>query len=81
MLFGVEDVLLTAAVNKKVLMLFSGSSLTNFAKFVKRHGRTRKLERTSMIYFKTAGMTPAAPLVGEVTIRPPDALTSLTAIA
>jgi hypothetical protein len=34
-----------------------------------------------MMYFKTAGMTPAAPLVGDVTMRPPAALTSLTAIA
>lgn len=36
---------------------------------------------TSMIYFRTAGITPEAPFVGEVTILPPEALTSLTAIA
>lgn len=54
----------TAAVNRNVLIDFSGSSLTN-----------------SMIYFSTAGITPAAPLVGEVTIRPPDAFTSFTAMA
>lgn len=34
-----------------------------------------------MIYFNTAGITPAAPFVGDVTIRPPLALTSFTAIA
>jgi hypothetical protein len=37
--------------------------------------------RTSTIYFRTAGITPAAPFVGEVTILPPEALTSFTAIA
>ncbi len=31
--------------------------------------------------FQTAGMTPAAPLVGAVTMRPPAAFSSLTAIA
>lgn len=41
----------------------------------------QKRTPTSMMYFKTAGITPAAPLVGEVTMRPPDAFTSLTAIA
>ena len=34
-----------------------------------------------MMYFNTAGMTPAAPLVGEVTILPPLAFTSLTYVA
>jgi len=36
---------------------------------------------TSIIYFSTAGITPAAPFVGDVTILPPEAFTSLTAIA
>jgi hypothetical protein len=36
---------------------------------------------TSRIYFSTPGITPAAPLVGDVTILPPPALTSFTAIA
>ena len=36
---------------------------------------------TSRRYFSTAGIIPAAPFVGEVTIRPPDALTSFTAMA
>ena len=39
------------------------------------------LQPTSTIYFRTAGMTPDAPFVGEVTILPPAALTSFTAIA
>lgn len=34
--------------------------------------------RTSTMYFKTAGITPAAPFVGDVTILPPLALTSFT---
>jgi len=38
-------------------------------------------EMNSRMYLRTAGMTPAAPFVGEVTMRPPLALTSLTAIA
>ena len=38
-------------------------------------------KRTSTMYLSTAGMTPAAPFVGLVTIRPPLAFTSFTAIA
>lgn len=32
----------------------------------------------SVTYLSTDGMTPAAPLVGAVTTRPPEALTSFT---
>ena len=72
----------TAAVSKKVFMLLSGSSLTNWTEnfpFSVHDSKPKSL--TSIIYFNTAGMTPAAPFVGDVTIRPPEALTSLTAIA
>ena len=44
-------------------------------------GREKAGVLTSTMYFKTAGMTPAAPFVGDVTIRPPLAFTSFTAIA
>jgi hypothetical protein len=73
----------TAAVSKKVFILFSGSSLTNWTEKLQfsMHDSKPKRQLTSIIYFNTAGMTPAAPFVGDVTIRPPEALTSLTAIA
>lgn len=43
--------------------------------------RSTSSEMNSTKYLSTAGMTPAAPLVGAVTTRPPEALTSLTAMA
>jgi hypothetical protein len=79
--FDLKTVWLTAAVSRKVMTLFSGSSLTNFTGSEDYFHTLRQVQHTSMMYFKTAGMTPAAPFVGDVTMRPPAALTSLTAIA